>query len=319
MESKSLGIIGGMGPKATSVFFDKVIESTDAHKDQDHINMVILNHATLPDRTNTILNKEDGLFLDCIRKDIDLLEKAGVANIAIPCNTSHYFYDQIQEMTDIHVINMVEETIKEIVEKYGPAAKIGIMATNGTIKSDIYKKVAHSYGLEVYYPDDDTQAQVMDIIYNKVKSDLTLDITEIENIVFDFIFNHECSCVILACTELSCITLNADVEKYCIDAMDVLVKRSIELSGKFVKGGQFNHFLTEAFANNTYERELRLSPEEYYLTKDKFPHAEITPLDNNTDEDGKKWYAVNLLPHKVSDEQVEFHKNRQQLKIKTRQ
>ncbi len=314
MESKSLGIIGGMGPKATSVFFDKVIESTDAHKDQDHINIVILNHATLPDRTETILSGEDGPFLDGIKKDIALLEKAGVANIAIPCNTSHYFYDKIQEKTNIHVINMVEETIKEITEKYGSNAKVGIMATNGTIKSDIYKKVAHSYGLEVHYPHDDIQTQVMDIIYNKVKSDLTLDVTEIENIIFDFIFNHECNCVILACTELSCITLNEDVEKYCIDAMDVLVKRSIELSGKFVKGQQFARFLAETFADDTYEKELRLSPKEYYSTKSKFPHADITPLDNNTDEDGKRWYTVNLSPHKVSDVQVKTKEKRKENK-----
>ncbi len=296
--SKSLGIIGGMGPKATSVFFDKVIERTDAHQDQDHINMVILNHATLPDRTKTILSGEDGAFLDEIRKDIELLEKAGVSNIAIPCNTSHYFYDKIQEMTDIHVIHMVEETIKEIAEKYGHTAKIGIMATNGTISSDIYKKVANAYGLEVYYPDNDTQAQIMDIIYNKVKSDLTLDVTEIENIVFDFIFNHECSCVILACTELSCIKLNQDVEKYCVDAMEVLVKRSIELSGKYVKGQQFDDFLTESFTDDTYERELRLSPQECKAMKKKFPHAMITPLDHEMDADGKAWYKVNVLPSK---------------------
>ncbi|WP_338471160.1 amino acid racemase [Niallia sp. XMNu-256] len=317
--SKSLGIIGGMGPKATSVFFDKVIESTDAHKDQDHINMVILNHATLPDRTETILSGDDGAFLDEIRKDIEILEKAGVSNIAIPCNTSHYFYEKIQEMTDIHVIHMIEETIKEISEKYGRTAKIGIMATNGTIKSDIYKKVANSFGLEVYYPDPDTQAQIMDIIYNKVKSDLTLDVTEIENIVFDFIFNHECSCVILACTELSCIQLNKDVEKYCVDAMEVLVKRSIELSGKYVKGQHFDEFLTESFANDTYERELRLSSQECEAVKKRFPHATITSLDQEIDTDGKAWYKVNLIsddkPFSDHSGVQETLENKQRIKV----
>lgn len=306
MESKGLGVIGGMGPKATSVFFDSIVENTDASKDQDHINMVILNHATLPDRTDAILNGTDNLFLDSIRNDIELLEKAGVSNIAIPCNTSHYFYDKIQEMTDIHIINMVEETIKEIYEKYGGKAKIGIMATNGTIKSDVYKKVCQQYGLQIYYPDTIIQEQVMDIIYNKVKSDIEVDSKEIEDIVFDFIFKQECSCVILACTELSCIKLNNDVAKYCVDAMKVLVKKSIELSGKHVKSHPFDQFLSESFANDQFVRELRLSQEELKYAKKKYPNASFQIISTKEEMDEKFWCKINLLP--LSHDEETFSK-----------
>jgi aspartate racemase len=294
MESKSLGIIGGMGPKATSVFFDKIIESTDAHKDQEHMDIVVLNHATLPDRTSAILNGEDDLFLDSIRKDIEVLEKAGVSNIAIPCNTSHYFYDKIQAMTDITIINMVEETMKEITGKYGRSAKIGIMATNGTIQSDIYRKVGEKYDLEVYYPELHIQEQIMDIIYNKVKSNLTVDIKEFEELVFHFIFKQQCDCVILACTELSCITLSEHIADYCVDAMEVLVRRSIEWSGKHVKSNAFDRFLSDSFAHDVYERELRLSEEEVAYTKKRFPKARINPLSTEMDSDGKRWYEVCL-------------------------
>ncbi|MCQ6276688.1 aspartate/glutamate racemase family protein [Bacillus sp. V3B] len=296
MESKGLGIIGGMGPKATSVFFDSIVENTDAKKDQDHINMVILNHATLPDRTDAILNGKDELFLDSIRNDIELLEKAGVSNIAIPCNTSHYFYDKIQGMTDINIINMVEETIKEIYERYGKNAKIGVMATNGTIKSDVYKKVCQQYGLQLYYPDTIIQEQVMDIIYNKVKSDLKVDSNEIKDIVFDFIFKHECSCVILACTELSCINLNDDVAKYCVDAMKVLVKKSIELSGKHMENHTLDEFLSESFANDQFVRELRLSKEELEYAKKKYPNASFKIISTEEDRNEKCWCEINLLP-----------------------
>ena len=49
MEQKRLGVIGGMGSKATAVFMDMLVEHTAAERDQDHIDMVILNHASLPD------------------------------------------------------------------------------------------------------------------------------------------------------------------------------------------------------------------------------------------------------------------------------
>jgi aspartate racemase len=235
MEPKSLGIIGGMGPKATSVFFDKIVSRTEAHKDQDHINMVILNHATLPDRTHAILTDTGETFLQSIKGDFKLLEAAGVANIAIPCNTSHYFYDELQKLTRIPIINMVEETIKEIHDMYGEGSKVGILATNGTIRSKIYEDVCKKYKLDFHTPNDRLQEKVMDIIYNNVKGDLDVDSSGLEQLIEQLVEEENCKCVILACTELSCIKLSKVAESRSIDAMNVLVERCIVRSGKRLK------------------------------------------------------------------------------------
>ncbi|WP_028609528.1 aspartate/glutamate racemase family protein [Paenibacillus harenae] len=232
MEDKSLGVIGGMGPKATSVFFDKVIEQTAADRDQDHINMVILNHATLPDRTGVILSEQGGLFLEAVAKDIKLLEAAGVAHIAIPCNTSHYFYGEMQRMTGVPIINMVDETLKEILDMYGEKCKVGILATTGTVSSGVYRQGCERYNMELHEPNTETQEHVMDIIYNKVKRNLPVEPSEFEEIIMDLIENEDCQCVIIACTELSCIPIRDEIAKKCVDAMNVLVERSITLSGK---------------------------------------------------------------------------------------
>ncbi len=235
MEHRTLGIIGGMGPKATSVFYDRIIEATDAHQDQDHLDMIILNHATLPDRTSIILSGEHSLFLREIEKDIRLLEQAEVAHIAIPCNTSHYFYDQIQAMTQIHVINMIDETLQAIYRTYGENTKIGLLATNGTIRSGIYAKYSEKYKMNIYTPDEVLQKKVMNIIYTNIKGTLTLDPTELEGIIQELIHEHECSCVIIGCTELSIIPLREEITRYCFDAMDILVAHAIERSGKALK------------------------------------------------------------------------------------
>jgi aspartate racemase len=234
MEYK-LGVIGGMGPQATSVFFQKIIENTEAHKDQDHINMVILNHSTLPDRTSVILNQKEEEFFKYIFNDIKLLEAIGVKNMAIPCNTSHYFYGELSEMTNVPIINMVEETVKKIHELGGNQSKVGILATSGTIKSGIYKQECEKYGLNLHIPNEEIQQKVMDIIYNDVKGELDTGSCELEEIIHDLIFQEGCNCVILACTELSCFKLNENVLPYCIDAMDVLVEKVITLSGKKLK------------------------------------------------------------------------------------
>lgn len=223
-----------MGPMATSVFFEKIIENTVANADQEHINMVILNHATLPDRTSVILNQKEEVFLHAVEQDLKLLEMAGVEHIAIPCNTSHYFYNQMQEMTSIRIINMVDETCKEIHQKFGDHSKVAILATNGTVSSGIYRQGCHTYNMELHIPDKVSQEQVMNTIYS-IKSDIKVDKSVIERIIKNLIFNENCCCVILACTELSCMNLSPDVMKYCIDAMDVLVEKSIKYSGAMVK------------------------------------------------------------------------------------
>jgi len=234
MGKKSLGVIGGMGPLATSVFFEKIIENTVANSDQEHINMVILNHAELPDRTKVILNQQEALFLNAVQKDIQLLETAGVAHIAIPCNTSHFFYDQMQEMTNVPIIHMVEETCKAIHRRFGDNSKVAILATNGTVQSGIYRMVCEKYNMKLHTPNQVSQEQVMNTIYS-IKSDLKVDETAIEQIIKELVYEENCCCVILACTELSCMNLSDEVSQLCIDAMDVLVEKSIELSGGKVK------------------------------------------------------------------------------------
>jgi len=235
MESKSLGVIGGMGPKATAVFFEKVVENTEAAKDQDHIDMIIINHATIPDRTSTILENKEEDFLAGIQKDIKLLETAGVANIAIPCNTAHYFYDDMLQMTNINIINMIEETVKIIHKQYGEGSRVGILATQGTLSSGIYEEACRKYNLDLYVPEEAVRERTMKIIYDNIKCALNIDSSEIEEIIKDLINKEKCKCVIIACTELSCIKLSPEISKHCIDAMKVLIEKSIELSGKRLK------------------------------------------------------------------------------------
>ncbi len=235
MKHTSLGVLGGMGPKATAVFFDKVIENTKAERDQEHIDMIILNHATAPDRTSVILEGKEELFLEAVAKDLKLLELAGVSHIAIPCNTSHYFYDDMQAMTSVPIIHMVDETIKLIRDRFGAGSRIGILATNGTMRTGIYAKVCEQYDMELFEHDNRIQDQAMKIIYTNVKSNMDFSPDELEALIDELVTEHGCRCVILACTELSCIQLSRGAAEVSVDAMQVLVEKAITLSGKQVK------------------------------------------------------------------------------------
>ena len=223
-----LGVIGGMGPLATVNFYQRVVLNTEAKCDNEHIDMIVLNHSTMPDRTKCIIENRKTEFLEAIKKDFAILENIGVEAVAIPCNTSHYFYDEFKNLTDLKIINMIEETIFEV--KKSGVKKISVFGTLGTLNSKVYEKYAKEYELEVKEVSEADKQAVMDIIYN-IKETNNLD-----NKQFTDILNRYCddeTVGIIACTELSLLDIPEDINT--VDALNVLVKRSIELSGAGVK------------------------------------------------------------------------------------
>ena len=223
-----LGVIGGMGPLATVKFYNKVVLNTEAHNDNEHIDLIVLNHSTMPDRTRCIIENKDTEFLNEIKKDLEILDKIGVDVVAIPCNTSHYFYDEFKNFANLRIINMIEETILEI--KRRGIKKVAVFGTLGTLNSKVYDKYAKKNGIEVKELSLEDKNSVMDIIY-KIK-----ETNNLESKDFVEILNRYCNdktIGIIACTELSLLDIPENLNT--IDALDVLVNKSIEYSGAKIK------------------------------------------------------------------------------------
>ena len=223
-----LGVIGGMGPLATVKFYDKIVLNTEAHNDNEHIDLIVLNHSTMPDRTKCIIENKDTEFLNEIKKDLEILERIGIDVVAIPCNTSHYFYDEFKNFTNLKIINMIEETILEI--KRRGIKKVAVFGTLGTLNSKVYNKYAKENGIEVKELSREDKKTVMDIIY-KIK-----ETNNLESKDFVEILNKYCNdktIGIIACTELSLLDIPENLNT--IDALDVLVNKSIEYSGAKIK------------------------------------------------------------------------------------
>lgn len=225
-----LGIIGGMGPLATQLLYQKIIEKTQVKCDQEHIDMIILSHATVPDRTAAIKSGKTEEVLKVLLNDAKMLEKNGVSAIAIPCNTSHYFYDLLQAEITTPILNMVRLTCEKIKKKNPEIKKIGLLATDGTVFTGIYKKECERLGIECVNPDENTQKTVMDIIYNQIKVGQRGNFEDFEKIDV-FLKKEGCEAAILACTELSCFAAFHEIGDFYVDALDVLCEESITACG----------------------------------------------------------------------------------------
>lgn len=230
---KTVGVLGGLGPMATVYFYEMVVRMTDAKKDQDHIDMVIVNKATTPDRTAYIIGESDKDPCIDIIENAKKLENFGVDILAMPCNTAHYFYDKIQSSVNVPMVNMPRETVAYI--KANNYKKVGILATNGTIKAKTYQKICEEYKIDYKILDEENQSLLMDIIYKDIKTGKNANMDNFDKII-SYVKDFDCDCVILGCTELSILKNDNNLDdKFYIDSMDILAKRVIELSGKNIK------------------------------------------------------------------------------------
>lgn len=228
-----LGVIGGMGPMASQLFYKMVTERTAAEKDQDHLNMLILSDAGMPDRTAAILSGDEEA-VEVVRRrllqDAGLLAKNGCKAVAITCNTAHYFADMIAPELSIPIIHMIRETAAETA-KSCRGERAGILATDGTIRTGLYQKALEAAGVQPYTPKSETQEKVMYEIYDCVKSGRPADMkiwAEIETELLE----AGCRKALLACTELSCIRDQEGLSSFYIDPMQVLAVRALQFMGK---------------------------------------------------------------------------------------
>lgn len=232
--SKVLGVLGGMGPLATQLFYKKIIEKTEAKRDQEHLDMIILNHASMPDRTEAILGGFGEDLYKALLEDARRLVDNGAAVIAIPCNTSHLFVHRLQKEIPVPIINMIQETVLSLAKRSDDIKDVGILATDGTLQSGLYQNACINAGIRPVVPSAEIQKLVMKIIYNGIKNGGEIDYNDFIAIE-DELSANGCQAAIMACTELSCFKEIYGLPRYYIDAMEVLVERSIVACGKEVK------------------------------------------------------------------------------------
>lgn len=225
---KKLGIIGGMGPLASQLLYREITEHTMASCDQEHIDMILLSHASMPDRTGAILSGDTEQVFRLLLKDAKMLEENGMGAIAIPCNTSHYFWDKLQGEVSVPVIHMVRKTV--LTAKEQGRKRLGILATDGTILTGVYEKECQAAGVEYFKPKPEIQRLVMKIIYEQIKRGLpgnTEDFAKIDA----HLRENGCDTGILACTELSCYRRQERLQGFYIDALSVLCREVITICG----------------------------------------------------------------------------------------
>lgn len=222
-----LGVLGGMGPQATNTFYQFVIDRTDARRDQEHVEALILSDSGMPDRTAAILGSEaerEAVYARLL-SGARLLEGAGCTALAVPCNTAHFFLDRVQEQIGIPIIHMIRETARVLTAQ--GRTRPGIVATAGTIRSGLYQREFAALGVRAAVLSPAAQEQAMSLIYDDIKAGRDGDPQKFAAVHQDLLAQG-CDCGVLACTELSVFADKHHLPPFYTDAMAVLAERSVQ-------------------------------------------------------------------------------------------
>lgn len=231
-EFGTLGVLGGLGPMATAYFLELTVAFTDADRDQDHLQSIVMNTPSIPDRTAFILGKSQDNPLEPMIALGRQLKELGATVIATPCITAHYFHSQLQEGIGLPMLHGIECVARQL--KDSGIRRVGLMATDGTVQSGIFQQQVEALGMELVLPDEKGQAAVMALIYDQIKAGQAPDMALFQS-VKDQLRQKGAQVIVLGCTELSLLKKQAPLGPGIVDALEVLAQQSVLACGKRVK------------------------------------------------------------------------------------
>jgi len=226
--SRTVGVIGGMGPLATAAFFREIVRATKAATDQDHLHVIVDSDSSIPDRTGFLLgagpDPRPALIASARR-----LRAAGCELLAMPCNTAHAFGAEIRAAVDVPLLDWIAITADAIAA--AGRAPVGLLATRGTLRVGLYQRALAARGVESVVPRSSEALAVMAAIYGRegVKGGAASERSQRLLLrVARQLVERGARRLILACTELP-LAVPATDPRWPVPAVDPAVVNAREL------------------------------------------------------------------------------------------
>jgi len=194
-----IGILGGMGTQAGLDFCNKLAMLNRGKIDQKYPLFILYNKSNIPGRPEN-LNKYKKVLKSLI-KGCQLLQKSKCKFIVIPCNTAHYWYDDLQRKIKIPIINMPKEVYLHAKNNCKKNSKIGILATEGTLKTNVYNKFFYKK-FRLISPKKSLQVKSVNKAIKYVKMGKIKNAEKVIRPAINYLIKMKCNKIILGCTEL---------------------------------------------------------------------------------------------------------------------
>ena len=194
-----IGILGGMGTQAGLDFCNKLAKLNRGKIDQKYPLFILYNKSNVPGRPENI--NEYNKVLQSLIKGCLLLQKSKCKFIVIPCNTAHYWYNDLQKKIKIPIISMPKEVFLNAKKKCKKNSKIGILATEGTLKTGVYNKFFDK-DFKLISPKKSLQKNSVNKAIKYVKMGKIKEAEKNIKPAVNYLIKMKCKKIILGCTEL---------------------------------------------------------------------------------------------------------------------
>ncbi|MBN1858376.1 amino acid racemase [Candidatus Bipolaricaulota bacterium] len=224
MKRPTVGVIGGMGPQATAEFYRRLVAMTPARGDDEHLHVLIDSDPSIPSRQDALAGRGKSPLARLIivaRR----LESAGATCLAMPCNTAHAWYKELQEAVSIPIINMIEETVHVIRHTPSSPQELGVLATHGALHAELYEKAFGDGGPRLCVPDPEQCQEIMDAVAG-VKAGSLIGRRQVAAVARSML-DRGADAILVGCTEVSLLIQPDDVEAEVIDSMSVLARATV--------------------------------------------------------------------------------------------
>ena len=197
-----IGVIGGMGPYAGIDLVKNIFDMTKASSDQEHVPLSMISLPNLiEDRTAFLLGKSQnnpGIILSEIA--MKLIEQGATA-IGMPCNTAHYWHNDIQKNIKIPILSMPKEVFLYTKKTCKNNSKIGILCTEATLETKVYNKYFDK-NFTLISPSKSIQKESVNKAINLVKMGKVKDAERSLKPAVNYLLKMKCKKIILGCTEI---------------------------------------------------------------------------------------------------------------------
>ena len=236
MNSKTIGILGGMGPEATVDCFDKIVRNTPAAQDQDHLRVVIDSNPKVPDRTAAIIGDGESP-VPVMVAGCRALQRAGAGFIIIPCVSAHIFLADVQRQIDLPVLSIFDAVADSISRNHPEIKTVGLLGTTGTVRGGLFQNRLAREDITTRVPDDAMQSKIMDAIYDiksikpsRTRSEITAQlVTAAESLISSK--SDGVQGILAGCTEVPLALRQEHLSLPYFDAVMILARAAIQMAG----------------------------------------------------------------------------------------
>lgn len=226
-----LGVLGGMGPLATVDFFTKLVQLTPAERDPDHIPVIISCEPQIPSRPLAYFDPvANASPLPALKARRDRLVAAGARCIVIPCNTAHYWFDDLTADSPVPFIHIVHATATALERRGAQGAVLGLIGTEPTLHGKLFEAPLAARGYRCLKASPDVMERLVRPGINFVKANRTAEAEPLFRSAIESLIGEGAQIVVLGCTEVPAGLPMADswVRDRTIDPTEALARAAFD-------------------------------------------------------------------------------------------